>query len=45
MAVHHDIHSEELLAGFEKAGYSCHKKITYPLPNGKEFIRMDFMEF
>ncbi len=42
MSIHHDIDTEGLLQKLLDAGFCCIKKLTYPLPNGKEFIRMDF---
>lgn len=44
LSIHHDIETEKLLNEFSKIGFNCIKKRSYPLPNGKEFIRMDFKE-
>ncbi len=42
MSIHHDIDTEGLMQKLPVTGFCCIKKVTYPLPNGKEFIRMDF---
>ena len=42
LPIHHDINADELLNAFKKADFKCMKEMVYPLPNGKEFIRMDF---
>lgn len=42
VSIHHDIDAENLLNEFLKIGFKCIKKMYYPLPNGKEFIRIDF---
>lgn len=41
-SIHHDIDADNLFNEFVKKGLKCIKKMFYPLPNGKEFIRMDF---
>jgi len=42
VSIHHDIDTENLLNEFLKLGFKCIKKMPYPLPNGKAFIRIDF---
>lgn len=42
VAIHHDIDAINLLNEFLKIGFKCINNMSYPLPNGKEFIRMDF---
>ncbi len=42
MSIQHDIDPEALIQKLLDAGFCCMLKLTYPLPNGKEFIRMDF---
>lgn len=43
-SIHHDIDGDNLVNEFIKLGFSCKKRIDYPLPNGKEFIRLDFIK-
>jgi hypothetical protein len=40
--IHHDINADELINAFSKISFNCIKYVDYPLPNGKEFIRMDY---
>ncbi|MDR1126186.1 MAG: methyltransferase type 11 [Deltaproteobacteria bacterium] len=40
--LHHDVEEEELTAALEKTGLRVVKRKVYDLPNGKEFIRVDF---
>lgn len=40
--IHHNIDEEILLNQFLKIGFKCMNKTSFPLPNGKEFTRMDF---
>lgn len=42
MSIHNDIDRDELLNSFINAGFLCIKNLVYSLPNGKEFIRIDF---
>lgn len=42
MSIHNDIDRDELLNSFINTGFQCIKNLVYPLPNGKEFIRIDF---
>lgn len=42
MSIHNDINKNELINSFINAGFHCIKSLVYPLPNGKEFIRIDF---
>lgn len=42
VAIHHDIDAINLLNEFIKIGFKCINKMSYALPNGKEFIRIDF---
>lgn len=41
-AIHQDICPNKLSVLFEKIGFCLLQSMAYPLPNGKEFIRMDF---
>lgn len=43
-SIHKDIEADKLLNGLLEIGFRCIKNQIYPLPNGKEFIRMDFKE-
>ena len=38
----HDIDEDILRIELSKIGFKCINQLSYPLPNGKEFIRMDF---
>lgn len=42
-AIHKDIEENQLILGFLNIGFTMVKKESYSLPNGKEFIRMDFL--
>lgn len=42
LSIHHNIDEDVLQKEFLNAGFICLKKIVYPLPNGKKFIRIDF---
>jgi hypothetical protein len=44
LTIHHDIKGDDLVDEFLKIGFCCKKKMEYPLPNGKEFIRIDFFK-
>ena len=40
--VHHQMEEETLSAAMNDIGYSLILKATYPLPNGKALVRLDF---
>ena len=40
--VHHQMEEETLTAAMEDIGYSLILQETYPLPNGKALVRLDF---
>lgn len=42
--LHHDIEESELTAALEKTGLKAVKRKVYDLPNGKEFIRLDYRQ-
>lgn len=42
--LHHDIAEAELAAALEEIGLKLVKRKVYELPNGKEFIRLDYSE-
>jgi hypothetical protein len=42
--IHHDIEEENLVDEFLKVGFRCIKRMVYPLINGKDFIRVDFIK-
>lgn len=41
-SIHNDIDEDKLVNSFCKCGFHCIKRQVYPLPNGKEYIRIDF---
>jgi len=43
LSIHHNIDENVLQKEIIKASFEYLKKVIYPLPNGKEFVRMDFM--
>lgn len=43
-SIHNDITSEELVNKITRMEFYAAKKKTYSLPNGKEFIRIDFLK-
>lgn len=43
-ALHRDVREDELTEAMATAGYAVSNRNTYPLPNGKEFIRIDFQK-
>lgn len=42
LAIHHDIDPSELSDNLSKEGFEQIKEIVYPLPSGKELLRIDF---
>ena len=40
--VHHQMEEKALTAAMEEIGYSLILQESYPLPNGKALVRMDF---
>ncbi len=42
IAIQHDIDKKVLMQKLLDTGFCCILELTYPLPNGKEFVRMDF---
>lgn len=44
LSIHHDIDENILKKEIIKVGFEYLKEVIYPLPNGKEFVRMDFVK-
>lgn len=44
VSIHHDINENKLKFLFLSIGFKCIKHKEYTLPNGKEFIRLDFSQ-
>ena len=42
LSIHNDIDGAELIKSLLKVGFHCTKNSRYPLPNGKNFVQMDF---
>jgi len=42
LTIHNDINDRNLIDAFEEIEFDCIQKEMYPLPNGKELIRIDF---
>jgi SAM-dependent methyltransferase len=42
--LHRDIDEKELVSAMGKAGFAISLRKAYSLPNGKEFVRMDFVK-
>jgi hypothetical protein len=42
--VHHQMEEKALTAAMDEIGYSLILKETYPLPNGKALVRLDFQK-
>jgi len=43
LSIHNDIREDHLKDEFLRVGFICKREMEYPLPNGKEFIRIDFI--
>lgn len=41
-SLHQDIEEKNLIKAMQHAGFCFLKRFTYPLPNGKKFVRIDF---
>lgn len=42
LSVYHEIQAESLTSAMSDIGYLCDLQKEHPLPNGKQFIRLDF---
>lgn len=42
MKIHNDIERDKLSTKMEEKGFKTIKKEVYNLPNGKEFVRVDY---